>query len=294
MSAARDVRPGAVPGNNEKLLVRIFPVEGYDVLAPFVLRFRAPFLALYKADSAVQPIRKRIVEGNLDQPVGLVSFPYFFTQQVERVGVAVMRRDDHDFAAPHEERQRRLHDLAELIMESRLVEDDHALTPAKRTRAGRERHDLIAGSENDAVGEDVVRGAVGLRILEQAFFDFTGGLGERLRPHGRRIDELAGHVEAVPEIERIHPSGGTRRSGKKHGGGGDAPRQTDAAALFDDHHRKLHNRGHGPLLVRQKDVGKRLSLERIGQRLPGGFAVAFPLGMGNGRVRHPSPPEYGS
>ena len=118
------------------------------------MRFSLP---LHKADPAVQPVRKRIVEGYLDQPVGLVSLPYFFTQQVKRVGVAVVRRDDHDLAAPHEERQRRLHDLAKLIMESRFVEDDHALTPTKRTGAGGERNDFITGSENDAVGEDVVQ-----------------------------------------------------------------------------------------------------------------------------------------
>ena len=110
-----------------------------------------------EADSAVQPVSERIVKCDFDKLIRFVSLPYFFTQQVERVGVPVMRRDDHDFAAPHEERQRRLHDLAELVMESRFVEDDHALTPAKRTGAGGERHDFIPGRKDDAVGEDVVR-----------------------------------------------------------------------------------------------------------------------------------------
>lgn len=178
-------------------------------------------------------------------------------------------------------------------MESRFVEDDHALTPAKRTGAGRERHDFIPGSENDAVGEDVVRGTVGLRIFEKAFLNLAGGRGERLRPHRRRIDELAGHVEAVPEIERIHPPGGTRRGGKEHGRSRDAPRQADTAALFDDHHRKLHDRGHGPLLVRQEDVRKRFPLERVGKILSGRFPVAFPFFGGHRRVTHLLSPECG-
>ena len=153
----RDVRPRAVPGNDEKFLVRVFPIKGDNIFPPCAFRFWAPLLPLREADSAVQPVSERIVEGDFDKLIRLVSLPYFFTQQVERVGVPVMRRDDHDFAAPHEQGERRLHDLAKLIMESRFVEDDHALTPTKRTGAGGERHDFITGSENDAVGEDVVR-----------------------------------------------------------------------------------------------------------------------------------------
>lgn len=201
MSAARDVRPGAVPGNDEKFLVRVFPIKGDNIFPPCAFRFWAPLLPLREADSAVQPVSERIVKCDFDKLIRFVSLPYFFTQQVKRVGVPVMRRDDHDLAAPHEERQRRLHDLAKLIMESRFVEDDHALTPTKRTGAGGERNDFITGSENDAVGEDVVRGTVGLRILEKAFLNLARRRGERLRPHRRRVDELAGHVEAVPEIE---------------------------------------------------------------------------------------------
>ena len=204
-----------------------------------------------------------------------------------------MRGHDHHLTAPHEQGQRRLHHFVQAVVEGRLVQYHHALAAAQRTRPGRQGHDLIAGSKDDAVRQNIVGRAVRFGILEQAFLHLARRRRKGLCPHGRRVDELARHVQGIAEVQAVHAPGRTRRRGNQHGRGRYPPRQADAAAFLDDRHRVAHDDGYRPLLVRQQHVRQFPALQLLRHGSPGFLPVAFPLTGSHGRVRHLSPQEYG-
>ena len=290
----RDIRPGTVPGDDKQFFVRVFPVKGDDVLAPGGFRLRAPRLALRQADTAVQPVLQGVVERNLDKAIGLVALAHFLTQQIEGVGVPVMRGHDHHLTAPHEQGQRRLHHFVQAVVEGRLVQDDHALAATQRTWPGRQGHDLIAGSKDDAVRQNIVGRAVRFGILEQAFLHLARRRRKRLCPHGRRVDELPRHIQRIAQIQGIHAPGGARRCRYQHGRGRNGPGQADAPAFLDDRHRLAHDDGNRPLLVGKQHVRQLTTPQLFRHGLPGSFPVAFPFFDGHGRFRHLSPQGYGS
>ena len=65
------------------------------------------------------------------QGVGFAPATDVLAELVEGVIDAVVRADDGDLAAPHEQRHRRLEQLIKLLVECGLVDDDVALFAAQ-------------------------------------------------------------------------------------------------------------------------------------------------------------------
>ena len=65
------------------------------------------------------------------QGIGFAPSADVLTKLIEGVIDAVVRADDGNLAAPHEQRHRRFQKLVELLVESSLVDDDVALFAAQ-------------------------------------------------------------------------------------------------------------------------------------------------------------------
>ena len=71
-----------------------------------------------------------------------------------------------DAPAPHGKGERRLEQSAEIVVESRLVNNCYTLFSAEIRRPRRERHDLVAGGKAHAVREDIALGVAKGEIVE--------------------------------------------------------------------------------------------------------------------------------
>src|SRR5690606_12615290 len=210
-----------------ELLRRVLAVILVDIAHPFGLVLRGPGLAEAQADAAVETLVDRLAErdalhGAAAPPCADVSY-----ELVKRVLLAVVGGDHAHAAAPDEQRERGLEQLAELVVECGLVDDHHALLAAQVGRPAGERDDPLAGREADREGLDVLVGVV----LPDAFLDLGGGVIERPGPHGAGLDVLDGHVLVVADVIDVLAAA---LSGDQHIVGGLGPGEADAPRFFAD------------------------------------------------------------
>ena len=147
------------------------------------------------------------------QGVGFAPSADVLTKLIEGVIDAVVRADDGNLAAPHEQRHRRFQKLVELLVESSLVDDDVALFAAQVGGARRQGGDAVARRAADDKGEDVF-----VAVVEDFFADRLGDQLVMANPVGAVADKFFGHILVVADIPDVH-AGGSRRHQCRLGGG---------------------------------------------------------------------------
>ena len=139
------------------------------------------------------------------QGVGFASAADILAELVEGVIDAVVRADDGDLAAPHEQRHCRLEQLVELLVEGSLVDDDVALFAAQVGGARRQGGDAVARRAADDEGEDVL-----VTVVEYLLAYRLGDQLVMANPVGAVADKFFGHVLVVADVPDVHAGGGRR------------------------------------------------------------------------------------
>ncbi|MCY1537378.1 hypothetical protein D9M68_728690 [compost metagenome] len=152
-----------------------WPVGVANLLVPGFLALGGGLFALHEAHALIQPVGHRVVEGGrVDHGVvAIAAFADVGGHPVEGVGLAVVRADDDDPAAPDQQRGRGIEHGRHVAVEGGLVEDDLALQPAQVGRVAGQRDDLEAAGVADAVGIDLTGVAAVVLILEEELFDLA-------------------------------------------------------------------------------------------------------------------------
>ena len=147
------------------------------------------------------------------QGIGFAPSADVLTKLIEGVIDAVVRADDGNLAAPHEQRHRRLEQLIKLLVEGGFVDDDVALFAAQVGGARRQGGDAVARRAADDKGEDVF-----VAVVEDFFADRLGDQLVMANPVGAVADKFFGHILVVADIPDVH-AGGSRRYQCRLGGG---------------------------------------------------------------------------
>ncbi len=218
-----------LPGNAEKLLIRAVAIRFDKVGTPCPFRFRRPVLFRHPADTAIQPGGKRVVQRNAVQAVGQVPGAHILHELVERVVRPVMRGNDDDLPAPHEQRQRRLEQFRQVFHEGRFVDDDPPLLAAQVGRAVGKSKNLVPAGKVDAERLDFPL----VPVPEDVLVDLPGHDLQLFRPFRAGVDIFPRHVLIERNIQHVHavPPG---RGGFQHVVQRLRPGQADTAGFF--HH----------------------------------------------------------
>ncbi len=136
------------------------------------------------------------------QAVLLVAGPDLLDQIVERIVLAIVGGEDRYRAAPHQKRERRLHQLREIIDKGGFVQDDAPLFGTQGSGFGGQPPDVEAGGKADAVDRDVA-----VFVPQNDFLGFIRHHVEDFCPEGAVADEGLGHLFVIGEIKSVLPPG---------------------------------------------------------------------------------------
>ena len=142
------------------------------------------------------------------QGIGFAPSADVLTKLIEGVIDAVVRADDGNLAAPHEQRHCRLEQLVELLVESGLVDDDVALFAAQVRGTRRQGSDAVARRAADDKGQDVF-----VAVVEYFLAHCLGDQLVMANPVGAVADKFFGHVLVVADVPDVHAGGGGRHQG---------------------------------------------------------------------------------
>lgn len=185
-----------------------------DFLFPGVFGFLRPFLAAYQATATKQSVADGVAERDgVDRVRRLSRRPDFADQFVERIEMTVVRGDDAHLAAPDQQRVDRIEQLADILVEGRLVDDNNALQTTNVLGSGGQRLDPETRRESYPKGGDLLRRTIFTLIEENELFDGRQLLRDHAREMSDVADKFAALILGVADIEDVVTAGRTRRGG---------------------------------------------------------------------------------
>ena len=238
-----------LPGNAEKLFVRAVAI-GFDKIGtPCRFCLRRPGLFRHPADTAVQTGGKRVVQRDAVKTVRKVPGPHVLDKFIERVVRSVMRRNDDDLPAPHEQSKRGFEQLRQVFHKGCFVYDDAALFAAQVGGAIGERENLVPAGEVDTERLDFPL----VPVPENILVHLSGHDLQLFRPFRAGVDIFPRHVlveRNIPHVHTVTPG----RGGFQHVVQRLRPGQTDTAGFF--HHLDRRFVPQPRFLIRQQHVAQ--------------------------------------
>ena len=244
----RAVKPlaAAVFGDAVQLFRRVLAVAGADFRHPCALGFGRPLFAQAQADALVQAVRQRIVKGNAVDGIRFFARAAVVNQLIKRVVHAVMRGNDVDLAAPHQQGHRRFEQLRQIVMERGLVQNHTPLFTAQVVRARRQGGDAEAAGKTDDERQYCLL-VVAIDKHFFALFHLACRQAVKLGPVAAVVDKFKRHVFVVADVPHIHAVCLRRQKCTVRRF---APRKADTARFFA--HFDGVGVGNPALLIRQK------------------------------------------
>ena len=172
-----------------------------------------------------------------------MAAPHLQNKLIERVFRAVVRGNDNDLPAPHEQGQGGLQKFRQVFHKGRLVNDDAPLFAAQVGRPVRQGKDLVSARKVDTERLDFPL----VPVLEHVFVDLPGHDLQLFGPFGAGVDIFPRHVLVERDIQHVHtgPPGGGRLQNIVQRL---RPGQADTAGLF--HHLDLRTVFQPAFLIR--------------------------------------------